>query len=225
MLRTTRFCVWSYRWAVPAMVAAIFLISLINLTGTRAKEGLVSYIISTSVVYMVLIPLILSVLQTPQTVRFALTMGQTRRSLCAELPCVTLAFTLFLDTGLCAAFAVQCRLFLGQWVPGVFVPAVFVLFVAASIAFSALGQLVGLLGHRFGGRGWLGGLVGLLALIVAAGLAVAFAPYSVQQGMVLLFFDPARTWAAVGASVLGALVVCGAVQAASWLILRRICVK
>lgn len=74
-------------------------------------------------------------------------------------------------------------------------------------------------------RGWLGGLVGLLALIVAAGLAVAFAPYSVQQGMVLLFFDPARTWAAVGASVLGALVVCGAVQAASWLILRRICVK
>ena len=43
--------------------------------------------------------------------------------------------------------------------------------------------------------------------------------------MVLLFFDPARTWAAVGASVLGALVVCGAVQAASWLILRRICVK
>ena len=60
---------------------------------------------------------------------------------------------------------------------------------------------------------------------VAAGLAVAFAPYSVQQGMVLLFFDPARTWAAVGASVLGALVVCGAVQAASWLILRRICVK
>ena len=64
-----------------------------------------------------------------------------------------------------------------------------------------------------------------LALIVAAGLAVAFAPYSVQQGMVLLFFDPARTWAAVGASVLGALVVCGAVQAASWLILRRICVK
>ena len=72
------------------------------------------------------------------------------------------------DTGLCAAFAVQCRLFLGQWVPGVFVPAVFVLFVAASIAFSALGQLVGLLGHRFGGRGWLGGLVGLLALIVAA---------------------------------------------------------
>ena len=78
MLRTTRFCVWSYRWAVPAMVAAIFLISLINLTGTRAKESLVSYIISTSVVYMVLIPLILSVLQTPQTVRFALTMGQTR---------------------------------------------------------------------------------------------------------------------------------------------------
>ena len=68
MLRTTRFCVWSYRWAVPAMVAAIFLISLINLTGTRAKESLVSYIISTSVVYMVLIPLILSVLQTPQTV-------------------------------------------------------------------------------------------------------------------------------------------------------------
>ena len=113
MLRTTRFCVWSYRWAVPAMVAAIFLISLINLTGTRAKESLVSYIISTSVVYMVLIPLILSVLQTPQTVRFALTMGQTRRSLWAELPCVTLAFTLFLDTGLCAAFAVQCRLFLG----------------------------------------------------------------------------------------------------------------
>ena len=122
MLRTTRFCVWSYRWAVPAMVAAIFLISLINLTGTRAKESLVSYIISTSVVYMVLIPLILSVLQTPQTVRFALTMGQTRRSLWAELPCVTLAFTLFLDTGLCAAFAVQCRLFLGQWVPGVLSP-------------------------------------------------------------------------------------------------------
>ena len=142
MLRTTRFCVWSYRWAVPAMVAAIFLISLINLTGTRAKESLVSYIIRTRGVYMVLIPIILSVLQTPQTVRFALTMGQTRRSLWAELPCVTLAFTLFLDTGLCAAFAVQCRLFLGQWVPGVFVPAVFVLFVAASIAFSALGQLV-----------------------------------------------------------------------------------
>lgn len=122
MLRTTRFCVWSYRWAVPAMVAAIFLISLINLTGTRAKEGLVSYIISTSVVYMVLIPLILSVLQTPQTVRFALTMGQTRRSLWAELPCVTLAFTLFLDTGLCAAFPCSAACFWGSGCRGFLFP-------------------------------------------------------------------------------------------------------
>ncbi len=122
MLRTTRFCVWSYRWAVPAMVAAIFLISLINLTGTRAKESLVSYIISTSVVYMVLIPLILSVLQTPQTVRFALTMGQTRRSLWAELPCVTLAFTLFLDTGLCAALPCSAACFWGSGCRGFLSP-------------------------------------------------------------------------------------------------------
>lgn len=119
----------------------------------------------------------------------------------------------------------QCRLFLGQWVPGVFVPAVFVLFVAASIAFSALGQLVGLLGHRFGGRGWLGGLVGLLALIVAAGLAVAFGALFCAAGHGAAVFRPRPNMAAVGASVLGALVVCGAVQAASWLILRRICVK
>lgn len=224
MLRTTRFCVWSYRWAVPAMVAAIFLISLINLTGTRAKEGLVSYIISTSVVYMVLIPLILSVLQTPQTVRFALTMGQTRRSLWAELPCVTLAFTLFLDTGLCAAFAVQCRLFLGQWVPGVCPRRLCAVcsgqhcVLCAGAAGGAFGPPVrrprlagrpcGPAGADCGGRAG----CGICALFCAAGHGAAV-------------FRPARTWAAVGASVLGALVVCGAVQAASWLILRRICVK
>ena len=43
--------------------------------------------------------------------------------------------------------------------------------------------------------------------------------------LVLLFFEPARAAAAAGASALGALAVCGAVQAASWLLLRRICVK
>lgn len=225
MLKTTRFCVWSYRWAVPGMAAVVFLISLINLTGSHAREAMTGYITSMGILYLTLVPFLFSVLQTPQTVRFALTMGQTRRSLWAELPCITLGLALFADAGMCAVFAVQCRIFLGQWLPDAFVPALFVLLVAASVAFTSLGQLLGLVGHRFGGWGWVCGSAALLVMIAAAVLGVVFAPRSVQLGLVLLFFEPARAAAAAGASALGALAVCGAVQAASWLLLRHICVK
>lgn len=160
MLKTTRFCVWSYRWAVPGMMAVVFLISLINLTGSRAREGMTGYITSMGIMYLTLIPFLLSALQMPQTVRFSLTMGQTRRGLWAELPCITLALALFMDAGMCAVFAAQCRIFLGQWLPDVFVPALFALLVAASIALTSLGQLVGLMGHRFGGWGWVCGFAG-----------------------------------------------------------------
>ena len=107
MLKTTRFCVWSYRWAVPGMMAVIFFISLINLTGSRAREGMTGYIISMGIVYLTLIPFLLSFIQTPQTVRFALTMGQTRRSLWAELPCITLALALFADCLLYTSSALE----------------------------------------------------------------------------------------------------------------------
>ena len=224
MLKTTRFCVWSYRWAVPGMMAVVFLISLINLTGSRAREGMTGYITSMGIMYLTLIPFLLSALQMPQTVRFSLTMGQTRRGLWAELPCITLALALFMDAGMCAVFAAQCRIFLGQWLPDVFVPALFALLVAASIALTSLGQLVGLMGHRFGGWGWVCGFAALLVIIAAAVLGVVFAPRSVQLSLVLLFFEPARAAAAAGASALGALAVCGAVQAVSLLLLRRICV-
>ena len=225
MLKTTRFCVWSYRWAVPGMMAVIFFISLINLTGSRAREGMTGYIISMGIVYLTLIPFLLSFIQTPQTVRFALTMGQTRRSLWAELPCITLALALFADAGMCAVFVVQCRIFLGQWLPDAFVPALFALLVAAGVALASLGQLVGLLGYRFGGWGWVSGFAVLLVIIAAAVLGVVLAPHSAQLSLVLLFFEPTRAAAAVGASARGALAVCGAVQAASWLLLRRIGVK
>lgn len=225
MLKTTRFCIWSYRWAVPAIMGIIFLVTLINLTGSRTREGMTGYITSIGIMYLTLLPFLLSAVQTPQTVRFALTMGQTRRRLWAELPCVTVALTLFMDAGMCATFSLQCRIFLGQWLPDAFVPALFALLVAASFALTALGQLLGLLGHRFGGRGWLGGIVGVLALITAAVLAFVFAPLPVQMNFVMLFFEPNQTLAAMAASALGALAVCGAVQGASWLLLRRICVK
>lgn len=103
----------------------------------------------------------------------------------------------------------QCRIFLGQWLPDVFVPALFALLVAASIALTSLGQLVGLMGHRFGGWGWVCGFAALLVIIAAAVLGVVFAPRSVQLSLVLLFFEPARAAAAAGASALGALAVCG----------------
>ncbi len=225
MLKTTRFCLWSYRWAVPAMMGIIFLVMLINLTGSRTREGMTGYISSMGIMYLTLLPFLFSAMQTPSTVRFALTMGQTRRRLWVEMPCVTVALTLFMDIGMCAMFALQCRIFLGQWLPDAFVPALLALLVAASFSFTALGQLLGLLGHRFGGRGWLGGIVGVLALITAVVLAFVFAPLPVQMNFVRLFFEPNQTLAAVVASALGALAVCGAVQGASWLLLRRICVK
>lgn len=225
MLKTTRFCLWSYRWAVPALMGVIFLIMLINLAGSRTKEGMTGYITSMGVMYMTLIPFLLSAMQMPQTVRFALTMGQTRRRLWAEMPCVTIAMTLFMDAGMCAMFALQCRIFLGQWLPDAFVPALFALLVAAGFALTALGQLLGLLGYRFGGRGWLGGIVGVLALITAVVLALVFSPRPVQMNIVMLFFEPAKTRVAVAASALGALAVCGVAQGANWLLLRRICVK
>ena len=225
MLKTTRFCLWSYRWAVLAMMGIVFLLMLINLTGSRTREGMTRYISSMGIMYLTLLPFLFSAVQTPSTVRFALTMGQTRRRLWVEMPCVTVALTLFIDIGICAIFALQCRIFLGQWLPDAFVPALLALLMAASFSFTALGQLLGLLGHRFGGRGWLGGIVGVLALITAVVLAFVFAPLPVQMNFVRLFFEPKQTLAAVVASALGALAVCGAVQGASWLLLRRICVK
>ena len=225
MLKTTRFCVWSYRWAVPGMMAVIFLISLINLTGSRAREGMTGYITSMGIMYLTLIPFLLSALQMPQTVRFSLTMGQTRRGLWAELPCITLALALFMDAGMCAVFAAQCRhlswaVAAGRLCAGPVCPAGGGQHCAhiAGPACGPYGPPVRRLGLGVRLCGFAGDYRG-----GGAGRRVCAPLCAAQPGAAV--FEPARAAAAAGASALGALAVCGAVQAASWLLLRRICVK
>lgn len=223
MLKTTRFTLWSYRWALPGMALVLLFVTYCNILGGSGERDVVSYASGMISTYLVLIPFMISMMSINNTVHFALTMGQPRRAFSLELPLLNLSFTLLLDILCFGGGLVVIRLMAGRWVLSFAGLAVCML--ALGWALGAAGQLVGLLGMRFGWKGWLGGFIGL-ALLYGGG------------GSLLMIFLGGRRLAALleisaaavslkGALVLlgAAAVMCAVFHAVSWLLLRRYVVK
>ena len=223
MLKTTRFTLWSYRLALPAMMAIILFVTYCNLMGNERSDA-ASYASGMLSSYLVMMPFVINLVSISTTVQFSLTMGQTRRALAAELPVLNLAFTALMELMCYGSGLVMVRLVVGQWTLAF--QSWTLLLLIGGWALGAMGQLHGLLGMRFGWRGWLGGFLGVGALGGALVAALIF-PWGLREKLAALLRLSAGepTLASALICLAAAAVLCAACHAVCWLLLRRHIVK
>ncbi len=223
MLKTTRFTLWSYRLALPAMLVVVLFVTYCNIMGGGPRD-VVSYASGMLSSYLVMLPFTINLLSINATVQFSLSMGQTRRGLTAELPVLNLVFTALMDVICFGGGLVLLRMVLGQWTLSL--QGLAVLMLVGGWALGALGQLIGLLGMRFGWKGWVGGFLGLLLAGTAVVLALV-APWDLGEKLTALlqFSAEEATLPATLAVLAAAVVLCAVCHAACWLLLRRYTVK
>lgn len=224
MLKTTRFTLWSYRWALPGMVGVMLFVTFCNILSNPARDihGYASGMISS---YLLFIPFMITMLSVSSTLQFSISMGQPRRKLMLELPVLNLVFTALLDVLCLGGGLVVLRLASGTWQLGL--QGLAAVMLSAGWALGAAGQLIGLLGVRFGWKGWLGGFGGLLALGGAGAALVFLAPWGLGEKLLNLLQFSTDSVSLQGLLCLLAMaaVVCAACHAGCWLLVRRYTVK
>lgn len=223
MLKTTRFTLWSYRWAMPGMVLVLVFVTFCNVMGGSGERNVVDYASGMLSTYLVMIPFLIGMLSINNSVHFALTMGQTRRAFSLELPLLNLAFTLLLDALCFGGGLVVIRLAAGRWVLSFAGLAVCLLILGWTLG--AVGQLIGLLGMRFGWKGWVGGFAGLALLYGGGGAALAMLLGGRRLAVLLDISAASVSLKGALVLVIAAAALCAVFHALSWLLLRRYVVK
>lgn len=170
------------------------------------------------------VSMVITVSYLPIFARQALTMGKTRRQVLHALPAMSVIAALAQMIA-CFLVGLVMRIIWGAQFPiEQVLGAPIVLFVTVELCFAFLGQIMGVLGMRFGAKGiWIS--MGAAA-VLGISLVLAFVFLWPQQAMtIVIFFLTGSVWqvAAVGA---GIVVVMGIVaQAVATLLLRNFSVK
>lgn len=170
------------------------------------------------------VSMILTISYLPIFARQALTMGKTRREVLRSLPVLS-AIAALSQMAACFAVGFVMRMIWGTQFPiEQALGNLLVLFIAAEFAFALLGQLMGVLGMRFGAKGiWICMGTAML-LFLSLVLAFVFA-WSEQLLRMVIFFTTAPVWQ-VAATAVGAVLVLGVViQIVSTALLRNFSVK
>lgn len=209
-----------------AMIAGIMLLVYFFNTGLSMdlSEDRSNYLIKYLFWGWGWVSMIVTTSYLPVFARQALTMGKTRREVLRSLPALSAIAAL---SQMAASFFVGfvMRMVWGEQFPiEQMLGNPLVLFIAAGFSFALLGQLMGVLGMRFGAKGiWISMGTAIL-LFLSLVLAFVFA-WSEQLLRTVIFFTTAPVWQVVAIAV-GAVLLLGVViQAASTALLRNFSVK
>lgn len=170
------------------------------------------------------VPWIITTSYLPIFARQALTMGKTRREVLRSLPVMSAVASLSQMLS-CFLVGLVMRIIWGAQFPIEQVLGTpLVLFIAVGFAFAFLGQIMGVLGMRFGAKGiWISMGVAIF-LFLSLVLAFVFL-WSEQLLRMVEFFTAANVWQVAAAGV-GAVVVVGMIaQTVSTVLLRNFSVK
>lgn len=209
-----------------AMIAGIMLLVFFFNTGLSMDlpEDRSNYLINYLFLGWGWVSMIVSTSYLPIFARQALTMGKTRREVLRSLPALS-AIAALSQMAACFFVGFVMRMVWGEQFPIEQVLGnLLVLFIAAGFSFALLGQLMGVLGMRFGAKGiWIS--MGT-AILLFLSLVLMFAlVWSEQVLRTVIFFTTAPVWQVV-AIALGAVLLLGVViQAASTALLRNFSVK
>ena len=209
-----------------AMIAGIMLLVFFFNTGLSMDlpEDRSNYLIKYLFLGWGWVSMIVTTSYLPIFARQALTMGKTRREVLRSLPALSAIAAL---SQMAASFFVAfvMRMVWGEQFPIEQVLGnLLVLFIAAGFFFALLGQLMGVLGMRFGAKGiWISmGTAILLFLSLVLMFALVWSEHLLRM---VIFFTTAPVWQVV-AIALGAVLLLGVViQAASTALLRNFSVK
>lgn len=209
-----------------AMMAGIMLLVFFFNTGLSMDlpEDRSNYLIKYLFLGWGWVSMIVTTSYLPIFARQALTMGKTRREVLRSLPALS-AIAALSQMAACFFVGFVMRMVWGEQFPIEQVLGnLLVLFIAAGFSFALLGQLMGVLGMRFGAKGiWIS--MGT-AILLFLSLVLMFAlVWSEQLLRTVIFFTTAPVWQVV-AIALGAVLLLGVViQAASTALLRNFSVK
>lgn len=209
-----------------AMIAGIMLLVFFFNTGLSMDlpEDRSNYLINYLFLGWGWVSMIVTTSYLPIFARQALTMGKTRREVLRSLPALS-AIAALSQMAACFFVGFVMRMVWGEQFPIEQVLGnLLVLFIAAVFSFALLGQLMGVLGMRFGAKGiWIS--MGT-AILLFLSLVLMFAlVWSEQVLRTVIFFTTAPVWQVV-AIALGAVLLLGVViQAASTALLRNFSVK
>lgn len=208
------------------MMAGIMLVVFLFNTGLSLDlpEDRSNYLINYLFLGWGWVSMIITTSYLPIFARQALTMGKTRREVLRSLPALS-AIAALSQMAACFFVGLVMRLVWGEQFPLEQVLGnLLVLFIAAGFAFALLGQLMGVLGMRFGAKGIWISMGTIIVLFLSLVLAFAFL-WSQQLLETVIFFTTGELWKVIAVSV-GAVVVLGVViQAASIALLRKFSVK
>lgn len=176
MMRFVRANLWGVFVSVLAITGVLAGINLLAIIGRDDSNFLVGSVMG----YGLMVPAMLIMLLVPTTVQQAITMGQTRRSVGLGLPVLSLIALVLQYAALILVSSVLQWLLLGglQWTAGDISLKMIGAFVCASWVLAEFGMLSGMLSARFGGRGLVAGLLGMLVLflVVPVGLVATGSP-------------------------------------------------
>lgn len=209
-----------------AMIAGIMLLVFFFNTGLSMDlpEDRSNYLIKYLFLGWGWVSMIVTTSYLPIFARQALTMGKTRREVLRSLPALS-AIAALSQMAACFFVGFVMRMVWGEQFPIEQVLGnLLVLFIAAGFSFALLGQLMGVLGMRFGAKGiWISmGTAILLFLSLVLMFALVWSEHLLRM---VIFFTTAPVWQVV-AIALGAVLLLGVViQAASTALLRNFSVK
>lgn len=209
-----------------AMMAGIMLLVFFFNTGLSMDlpEDRSNYLIKYLFLGWGWVSMIVTTSYLPIFARQALTMGKTRREVLRSLPALS-AIAALSQMAACFFVGFVMRMVWGEQFPIEQVLGnLLVLFIAAGFSFALLGQLMGVLGMRFGAKGiWISmGTAILLFLSLVLMFALVWSEHLLRM---VIFFTTAPVWQVV-AIALGAVLLLGVViQAASTALLRNFSVK
>lgn len=209
-----------------AMIAGIMLLVFFFNTGLSMdlSEDQSNYLIKYLFLGWGWVSMIVTTSYLPIFARQALTMGKTRREVLRSLPALS-AIAALSQMAACFFVGFVMRMVWGEQFPIEQVLGnLLVLFIAAGFCFALLGQLMGVLGMRFGAKGiWISmGTAILLFLSLVFMFALVWSEHLLRM---VIFFTTAPVWQVV-AIALGAVLLLGVViQAASTALLRNFSVK
>lgn len=209
-----------------AMIAGIMLLVFFFNTGLSMDlpEDRSNYLIKYLFLGWGWVSMIVTTSYLPIFARQALTMGKTRREVLRSLPALS-AIAALSQMAACFFVGFVMRMVWGEQFPIEQVLGnLLVLFIATGFSFALLGQLMGVLGMRFGAKGiWISmGTAILLFLSLVLMFALVWSEHLLRM---VIFFTTAPVWQVV-AIALGAVLLLGVViQAASTALLRNFSVK
>ena len=209
-----------------AMIAGIMLVVFFLNSGLSMDlpEDRSNYLIKYLFLGWGWVSMIVTTSYLPIFARQALTMGKTRREVLRALPALS-AIAAISQMAACFFVGFVMRMVWGeQFQIEQVLGNLLVLFIAAGFSFALLGQLMGVLGMRFGAKGiWIS--MGT-AIFLFLSLVFLFAlVWSKQLLLMVVFFTTAPVWQ-IAAIAVGAVLVFGVlIQAASVALLRNFSVK